>query len=157
MPAEQSFESMYAKAGTDFAALPWAGLAPHPLLTGWLDELSRFTSRPPARGLVVGCGLGDDAEELSRRGLAVTAFDVSQTAIQRCRQRFPESAVDYLVADVFEPAVEWSEAFDVIVEIRTLQSLPPGTREAAAHAIAVAVPMISITAPVSETVSTKIG
>jgi SAM-dependent methyltransferase len=136
MPAEQSFESMYAKAGTDFAALPWAALAPNSLLTGWLDELSAFTPVPTGRALVVGCGLGDDAEELSRRGLAVTAFDVSQTAIQRCRQRFPESAVDYLVADVFEPAAEWSGAFDVIVEIRTLQSLPPGTREAASHAIA---------------------
>jgi SAM-dependent methyltransferase len=135
MPDEIPFEAMYAQAGTDFAALPWAALSPNPLLSEWLDGLAPLVPQT-ARGLVVGCGLGDDAEELSRRGLAVTAYDVSPTAIQRCRERFPESTVDYRVADVFHPPEDWMQAFDVVIEIRTLQSLPPGTRERAAAAIA---------------------
>jgi SAM-dependent methyltransferase len=133
MPAEPSFESMYRQAGTDFAAIPWAQLAPNPRLLRWLEQTGAPTG---ARGLVVGCGLGDDAQELARRGLNVTAFDLSPTAIRRCRERFPDSPVDYRVADVLQPPAEWGRAFDVIVEIRTLQSLEPGTREAAARSIA---------------------
>lgn len=133
MPAEPSFESMYVQAGTDFAAIPWAELAPNPRLLRWLE---RDPPRAGKRGLVIGCGLGDDAQELARRGLEVTAFDVSPTAIRRCHERFPDSDVDYRVADVFDPPPDWARAFDVVVEIRTLQSLEPGTREAAARSIA---------------------
>ena len=88
---------------------------------------------------MVGCGLGDDAEELSRRGWRVTAFDVAPTAIARCRHWFPDSAVDYRVADLFALPGEWREAFDLVVEIRTLQSLPVQQRRGAARAIAGAV------------------
>ncbi len=114
---EVPFETMYAEAGSDFLALPWAHLGPNPFLTEWLDK----TPVPSgARALVVGCGLGDDAEELAPRGLRVTAFDISPTAIERCRERFPDTAVSYRVADVFDPPAEWNKAFEVIVEIRTL-------------------------------------
>jgi SAM-dependent methyltransferase len=129
----RSFESIYAEAGTDFGAIPWADLAPNPTLTRWLQQA------PPgagARGLIVGCGLGDDAEELARRGVATTGFDVSATAIARCHERFPDSPVAYVVADVFALPTEWQGRFDIVIEIRTLQSLPPGTREDAARSIA---------------------
>jgi SAM-dependent methyltransferase len=105
-------------------------------LTGWLDD------RPAAdgqTGLVVACGLGDDAEELARRGYRVTAFDVSPTAIQKCRRRFPASPVDYVVADVFDLPSAWAGSFGLVVEIRTLQSLPPERRREAARAIAATV------------------
>ena len=90
----------------------------------------------PGRAITIGCGLGDDAEELATRGFAVTAFDVSPTAVLRCRERFPDSHVEYVVADLFALPTSWERAFDAIVEIRTLQSLAPGTRERAARAIA---------------------
>jgi SAM-dependent methyltransferase len=128
----EMFESIYVRAGDDLDAIPWARLAPSPALLAWLEDLA---TRAGASALVVGCGLGDDAEELSRRGLATTAFDVSPTAIERCRERFPDTAVEYLVADVFELPHSWTRAYDVIVEIRTLQSLPPGTRQEAARSI----------------------
>jgi SAM-dependent methyltransferase len=128
-----SFEEIYARAGEDFGAIPWAALAPHPALVAWLDR------QPPGDGrtaLIVGCGLGDDAEEVSRRGYRVTGFDLSPTAISRCRQRFPGSAVTYRVADLFALPADWNGAFGLAVEIRTLQSLPPAQRAAAAAAIA---------------------
>ena len=128
----EMFESIYVRAGEDLDAIPWARLAPSPALVAWLEGLAIPSG---ASALVVGCGLGDDAEELSRRGLETTGFDVSPTAIARCRERFPDTAVEYVVADVFELPGGWSRAYDLIVEIRTLQSLPPGTRQDAARSI----------------------
>ena len=130
---EAGFEEIYARACGDFAAVPWATLEAHPVLLAWLDE------QPTARGrraLVVGCGLGDDAEGLAARGWEVTAFDLSPTAIAWCRRRFPDSAVDYQVRDLFALPEAWLGRFDLVVEINTLQSLPPPTRAAAAEAIA---------------------
>jgi SAM-dependent methyltransferase len=126
------FEEIYARAGSDFAAVPWAELVAHPALVAWLDRQPPPSGR---RALVVGCGLGDDAEELARRGLRVTAFDVSPTAIDWCHKRFPGSTVEYEVADLFDLPRAWSEAFDLVVEIRTLQSLPPARRAVAVVAI----------------------
>ena len=122
---------MYAAAGDDLAALPWASLKPFPLLVEWLGGAG-----VSGKALVVGTGLGDDAEELARRGHEVTAFDLSPTAIERARERFPGTTVDYRVADLFELPAEWRQRFDLVVEIRTLQSLPIGDRAAAATAIA---------------------
>jgi SAM-dependent methyltransferase len=127
------FDAMYRDADGDAGRLPWARLEPLPQLVDWLD------GRPPAAGtraLVVACGLGDDAEELARRGCAVTAFDVSPEAIAWARRRFPGSAVDYLVADLLAPPAEWARAFGVVVENRTIQSLAPEHHVPAAEAIA---------------------
>jgi SAM-dependent methyltransferase len=130
---ERSFEEMYSAVGDDLAALPWASLKPFPLLVEWLDGEGAGVS---GTALVVGTGLGDDAEELARRGFAVTAFDLSPTAIERARERYPESSVDYRVADLLDLPAEWSGRFDLVVEIRTLQSLPIELRAQAAAAIA---------------------
>jgi SAM-dependent methyltransferase len=130
------FEEIYARAGQDLGAIPWAALAPNPALVGWLDQ------QPPPAGdpaLVIGCGLGDDAEEAARRGYQVTAFDLSPTAIRHCRERFPSSAVDYQVADLFRLPAHWNGAFSLAVEIRTLQSLRLPERAAATAAIAATV------------------
>jgi SAM-dependent methyltransferase len=130
---ERSFEEMYAAAGEDLAALPWASLEPFPLLVEWLDGKGAGLD---GKALVVGTGLGDDAEELRRRGFEVTAFDLSPTAIERARGRFPGSTVDYRVADLLDMPAEWRAAFDLVVEIRTLQSLPIRDPRVAATAIA---------------------
>ena len=127
---------MYAAAGDDLAAVPWANLKPFPPLVEWLDGPGAGTG---GAALVIGSGYGDDAEELARRGLAVSAFDLSPTAIERTHERFPESSVDYRVADLFDLPAEWRERFDLVVEIRTLQSLPIEERAAAAAAIAATV------------------
>jgi SAM-dependent methyltransferase len=130
------FESLYAGAGGDWDRIPWAYLAPRPSLVAWLDE------QPPAPGtaaLVVACGLGDDAEELARRGCDVDAFDVAPTAIEAARRRFPGSPVRYRVADLFELPAAWREAFGLVVEVQTVQSLPPGRQADGIDAIAACV------------------
>ncbi|MBS1881771.1 MAG: class I SAM-dependent methyltransferase [Actinobacteria bacterium] len=133
MESMRSFEEMYAAAGDDLTVVPWANLKPFPLLVEWLDGPGAAVS---GAALVVGSGYGDDAEELARRGFAVSAFDLAPTAIERTHERFPGSTVEYRVADLFELPAGWRERFDLVVEIRTLQSLPIEERAAAARAIA---------------------
>lgn len=122
------FDQVYEEAGGDPASIPWADLAPNPNLQSWLAAQSEFEGRG-RRALVVGCGLGDDAEALAALGFEVTAFDISRTAIDWCHRRSPESSVSYQVADVLAPPEDWRGAFDFIFEAYTLQVLP----EALAH------------------------
>jgi SAM-dependent methyltransferase len=98
----------------------------NPNLADWL--VVRPLASLGKRTLVVGCGLGDDAEHLAALALHVTAFDISATAIAWCRQRFPDSAVNYRVADLLDPPFEWQAEFDFIFEAYTLQALPPELR-----------------------------
>lgn len=127
------FEDLYASVGDDLARIPWASRQPHPLLMSWLDEQPSAAGR---QALVIGCGLGDDAEELGRRGCRVSAFDYSATAVGWCHRRFPHSTVDYRVADLFDLPGEWVQRFELVVEINTIQSLPLRRRTEAIGAIA---------------------
>ena len=128
------FEALYAGANGDEAGIPWANLAPNSNFTTWLERHRLDGHGEP--GLVIGCGLGDDAEELARLGLAVTAFDISTTAIDWCRQRFPNSQVDYRVADLFNPPAAWRNRFDFVLEAYTIQALPATIRQRAIEATA---------------------
>ncbi|HEX5499720.1 MAG TPA: class I SAM-dependent methyltransferase [Thermomicrobiales bacterium] len=128
------FEPLYAEANGDAAAIQWADLRPNPHLTAWLNRAA--AAGAGRRALVVGCGLGDDAEELARRGFAVVAFDIAPTAVAWCRRRFPASSVEYVVADVLAPPAAWAGLFDLVVEAYTLQVLPPGARQSALERIA---------------------
>ena len=128
------FEELYRRAGEEWGRIPWADLVPNPHLVAWLDGPS--AGAVGGSCLVVGCGLGDDAELFAARGLRVVAFDVSATAIEGCRRRFPDSRVEYVVADVLAPPDAWRERFDLVFESYTLQVLPPEARLRAAREIA---------------------
>jgi SAM-dependent methyltransferase len=125
------FELLYQEAQGDTSQVPWAKLAPHPYLEDWLLQQPQASTT----ALVIGCGLGDDAERLQQQGYRVRAFDVSPTAIAWCQQRFPQSEVDYTVADLFNLAPQWEPA-EFVFECRTIQSLPLGVRSQAIQAIA---------------------
>jgi ubiquinone/menaquinone biosynthesis C-methylase UbiE len=129
------FEGRYADAAsTD--DLPWADLVPNPLLLPWLD--ARGEAGEGRTALVVGCGLGDDAEELARRGYAVTAFDAAPSAVAWARRRFPESSVEYLVADATALPSAWHGAFALAVEAYTLQAVLAEERPLVAREVAAA-------------------
>jgi SAM-dependent methyltransferase len=128
------FEDLYAQAQGDYRRVPWAHMSPRKEVVEWAMQ-----KQPDGRGrsaLVIGCGLGDDAELLAGLHYTVTAFDVSKTAIEWCRQRFPDSSVDYQVADLFEPPQEWLGAFDLVLEVYIVQALPPEMRQATVEAVA---------------------
>jgi len=123
------FEDLYRAAETGGVTVPWADFEVNPHLASW----RRLADLPPGRALVVGCGYGDDAEWLSGQGWDVTAFDISGTAVERARERFPRSPVDYAVADLLQVPAEWTvHRFDLVVEAYTIQVLPPGSAERAA-------------------------
>ncbi|HEV2129245.1 MAG TPA: class I SAM-dependent methyltransferase [Thermomicrobiales bacterium] len=135
-PDGMLFDEIYATArGGDPRRIPWAHGVPHPLLLPWLEQ----ADRPPAgrsRALVVGSGLGDDAEALAARGWVVVGFDISEAAIAWARERFPDSRVTYEVRSLFELPADWQGVFDLIVEIHTVQSLPVTRRQETVRAIA---------------------
>ena len=80
---------------------------------------------------MVGCGLGGDAEHLAARGWATTAFDISPAAVAAARERHPGSPVDYREGNLLDPSPDLVGAFDLVVEIYTLQALHPSVRPAA--------------------------
>jgi SAM-dependent methyltransferase len=128
------FEELYAQAGEDLRRVPWVHMSPRKELVEWALQ-----KQPDGRGrsaLVIGCGVGDDAEVLAGLNYAVTAFDVSKTAIEWCRQRFPSSSVDYQTADLFAPPQEWLGAFDLVLEAYIVQALPPEMRKTTIEAVA---------------------
>ncbi len=56
----------------------------------------------PCRAIELGCGTGSNAVWLARQGLAVTAVDVSPSAIERARRRAAEASVSvrFLAGDL---------------------------------------------------------
>jgi ubiquinone/menaquinone biosynthesis C-methylase UbiE len=128
------FEVLYATSEGDSLSIPWADLSPNPNLVSWFEQQRAAGSG--RRALKIGCGLGDDAEELSRRGFDTTAFDISSTAIRWCRRRFPGSSVGYVEADLLQPPDEWAQGFDLVLESYTLQVLPSELRSEAMRCVA---------------------
>ncbi|MEX1176944.1 MAG: methyltransferase domain-containing protein [Nitriliruptor sp.] len=127
------FEPLYAAADGDERRIPWGGAEPHPYVTDWLAD--PVLVPPGRRAVVVGCGLGGDAAALDDAGYDVVAFDVAPTAVDVARQRLP-GTVDVRTLDLLELPEDLVGAFDLVVEVRTVQSLPGVVRDAAMHAVA---------------------
>jgi SAM-dependent methyltransferase len=127
------FEAVYDLARDDPAGVPWANLAPHPLLSEWLVGQGPLDQ---VLAIDVGCGLGDNAEAIAAAGAKVTAFDLVERAVVWAKRRFPASSVDYHVADLFSLPEEWRSAFDLVHECYTLQALPESLLAGAARSLA---------------------
>jgi 2-polyprenyl-3-methyl-5-hydroxy-6-metoxy-1,4-benzoquinol methylase len=128
------FEQLYKEQEQGRKVVPWADLGPNPNLLEFF-ELQPVTASGRT-ALTVGCGFGDDAEQLAAWGFETTAFDISPSAIEACKRRFPESRVNYVAADLLKPPAEWTGRFDFVLESNTLQSLPPELRVPAIRGVA---------------------
>jgi SAM-dependent methyltransferase len=129
------FETIYANANGQDLAVPWAHGRPNPALVTWLNAVAPSLVRCGGRVCVIGCGLGDDARELIRRGYDVTAFDCSKTAVTWAKRLDLENARCYCQADLFDPPARWKHRFDLVVEVNTIQALTPDTHGSAMSAI----------------------
>ena len=127
------FDSVYKNAKGDYTKVFWADLEPSPYLVNWIKE--NPIEKKSKTACIIGCGVGDDAEALSDLGFSVTAFDIAETAIELCKDRYPNTKVNYLVADLFNYPKEWFEKFDVVYECNTIQVLPGKYRKKARKAI----------------------
>ena len=122
------FEPLYVAATEGRAEIPWdRGGEPHALLVDWARR---------RRALVIGAGLGDDAEYIASLGFRTLAFDVAPTALELARERHPGSSVDYVVGNLLEPPPEWRERFDLVFESLTVQSMPPAVHAQAIESVA---------------------
>ncbi|MFI5930596.1 class I SAM-dependent methyltransferase [Actinoplanes sp. NPDC051494] len=132
------FEKLYAEARDGAAEIPWDVPRPSRLLAAWARDGA--VSGAGRSALVIGCGLGRDAEFLAGLGFAVTAFDISGTAVRTARDRHPGTLVEYGVADLLDPPPHWHGAFDLVLESNTVQALAAPERE---RAIAAAGPLVA--------------
>ncbi|MFD1055248.1 class I SAM-dependent methyltransferase [Terrabacter terrigena] len=113
--------------------MPWDRTDPSPVLRQWAE--SQGLEGRGRRGVVVGCGLGADAEYLAALGFDTVAFDVAPTAVRVAQDRHPGSAVDYRVADLLDLPEEWLGAFDLVIEVYTVQALPDPPRSDAVRGV----------------------
>ena len=125
------FEELYASANGDEYWIPWSNGEPHPFLIEWVSKI-KFRGR----ALVVGCGLGEDAVFLSRKGWDVTAFDISNSAIEWAKKNYPSEKIDWQVADLLSLPKDWISLFDLVVEVHILQAMPEQLRTLAAPNLA---------------------
>ena len=87
------FEALYqeAEAQSDTTEIPWADGVPNPdLLTFWRNHPLPSANKS---ALVVGSGLGDDAQQLAAWGFQTTAFDISESAIMTASALFIECLI----------------------------------------------------------------
>jgi len=114
------FDAVYQEAERGENVVPWGDGVPNPgLVEFWRKHPLETAGK---RALVIGCGFGDDSEQLAKWGFQTTAFDISPTAIAATKKRYPETKVDYRVADLFHPPAAWLRAFDFVLEVYTVQA-----------------------------------
>lgn len=118
------FEKLYASGKKDSTLIPWADFEPNSKLIEFLNKDGNEIKDGSC--LVVGCGLGDDPEYLASLGFRIDAFDISATCIEMCKDRYSGTRVNYFVDDITNPKI--ISQYDLVVEIYTLQVLPPDVR-----------------------------
>lgn len=118
------FDRLYSAGRRGDTAMPWDRDRPNQTLVEWAGDRDGTGHT----AVVVGCGLGQDAELIARLGFTTTAFDVSANAVDLVLQRFPHTDVHYRVADLLRLAAEFDRAFDLVVESFTVQALPLSLR-----------------------------
>ncbi len=129
------FEQLYAAGDAGRTTMPWDRAEPNPLLVESLEQpRSGGATRAGRRALVVGSGLGADAAYLARNGWDTVGFDISETAARLAGERYGRTGLRFVQADLLDPPPEFDRAFDLVVEIYTVQALPdPPRRQAIAN------------------------
>ncbi len=120
------FEELYGSSNRDRGQIPWDWKEPHPFLVDWTNQ-----NENPGRALVVGSGLGEDAVLLCERGWKVTAFDVSESAVEWARNLHKGTEIDWVVGDLLNPEEGWFGEFDLVLEVHILQAIPEEIRKRA--------------------------
>lgn len=119
------FDELWSAGERDEVDVPWERDGAHPLLVEHLDGDADGAGR---HAVVIGAGLGADAEHLARRGWRTVAFDLAPAAVRLARDRHPGSPVEYRVADLLALPPDLVGRFDLVVEIYTVQALPRSLR-----------------------------
>jgi len=86
--------------------------------------------------LDVGCGTGENALELARRGLSVTGIDVAALAVRRAREQAAQQRLvaEFVVMDALRLA-DLDRTFDTILDVGLYHVLQPAERTAYAASL----------------------
>jgi len=121
------FEALYSAATRGETTIPWEDGTTNPHLLAWLErEAVDGTGR---RALEVGTGYGHGAIALAQRGFEVTAVELSSSAVALAKATNPHERIDYRQQDMLELPDDFVGAFDLVVEIYTLQAIQKDQRE----------------------------
>jgi ubiquinone/menaquinone biosynthesis C-methylase UbiE len=95
----------------------------------WLDLLSRFAGRAPARVLDVGCGTGFLALRFAELGHTVSGIDLSPQMIDRARRKAKNAGqqIDFRVGDA-TALDSANEMYDLVVARHVIWTLPDPER-----------------------------
>jgi SAM-dependent methyltransferase len=125
------YEAMYRVGYT-----PWEH--PGPVWTSSLalrlDLEGSERGRPLGRALDVGCGRGQHAAELVRRGWDVVGIDYAPRAVDAARRQGIDGAT-FMVGDVTDLPVDDLGSFDFFLDLGCFQHLDAGQRVAAGRGI----------------------
>ncbi len=119
------FEEIWSAGARDEIEVPWDRDSAYAPVLDFVDATGAGEGR---RAVVVGAGLGADAELLAARGYSTVAFDIAPSAVELARRRHPDSAVSYRIADLLDLPDDLIGAFDLAIEVFTVQALPRALR-----------------------------
>jgi SAM-dependent methyltransferase len=122
------YDELWSAAERGDVPLPWDHTDPNDVLGAYVAGFEASHPGEGRRAVVIGCGLGADSEYVAAHGWATTAFDISPAAVAAVRERYPDSPVDYRVANLLDLPHDLVGAFDLVVEIFTIQALHPSLR-----------------------------
>ena len=120
---------------------PWDGFGVRAELLRLLDD-GQLTPASHPRVLDLGCGTGGTVAELATRGFDVTGIDLSAVAITKAASRLEQVGQQercrLLQADLCDPRLldDEAAAFDLLVDVSTLDDLDTAGRKAMAANLA---------------------
>ncbi len=88
----------------------------------WLDPFLEAMRAAGGTALELGCGIGEDAAELTARGFRVFAFDLARAPIRRAVANAP--AARFFVADLQSPLPVRGGAVDSVVASLSIHYFP---------------------------------
>lgn len=88
----------------------------------WLDPFQGAMRAAGKTALELGCGIGEDAAELTARGFRVVAFDVLRKPIRQAVENAPDA--HFFVADLQSPLPVRSGAVNVVVASLSIHYFP---------------------------------
>jgi len=114
------YESIFAASAGDATRLPWPATSADAGLVRWLNAVAATCLRTGCRAAVLGCGLGEEVAELSRRGYDTVGFDVSPTAVRIAKSRFADLDCSFIEADWSVLPSVYRHRFDLVITVRGL-------------------------------------
>jgi SAM-dependent methyltransferase len=103
----------------------WELNAPAPALVKTLPQLKLSKLRVA----VLGCGSGNDAAYFADQGHIVTAFDLSEEALNRARDKYGNKKnLEFVHKDIFKLDESYKQKFDLIFEHTCYCAIAPSMR-----------------------------